>query len=83
MEKPSCSASAPTASRGHQDPRAHVNPLRTIGDYLIEALRGPGAVPRRDALARAAAGLRDVGIADAERRLASIRTSCPVACCSG
>jgi oligopeptide/dipeptide ABC transporter ATP-binding protein len=51
-----------------QDPRAHVNPVRRIGDFMTETLRLNG-VARGDAAARAARALRDVGIEDGERRL--------------
>ncbi|HVP01451.1 MAG TPA: ABC transporter ATP-binding protein [Solirubrobacteraceae bacterium] len=51
-----------------QDPRAHVNPVRRIGDFMTETLRLQG-VARGEAAARAARALRDVGIDDGERRL--------------
>jgi oligopeptide/dipeptide ABC transporter ATP-binding protein len=51
-----------------QDPRAHVNPVRRIGDFMTEALRLKG-VAAGEAAARAAQALRDVGIEDGERRL--------------
>jgi len=53
----------------YQDPRAHINPLRTIGDFLVEGLLEDGRARRRSARGRAVQALRDVGIADAERRL--------------
>src|SRR5439155_543904 len=43
-----------------QDPRAHVNPVRRIGDFMTETLRLKG-VTRAEAAARAARALRDVG----------------------
>ena len=52
-----------------QDPRAHVNPVRRIGDFMTETLRLNG-VARAEAVARAAQALRDVEIDDGERRLA-------------
>jgi len=51
-----------------QDPRAHVNPVRRIGDFMTETLRLKG-VADGEAAARAARALRDVGIEDGERRL--------------
>jgi oligopeptide/dipeptide ABC transporter ATP-binding protein len=51
-----------------QDPRAHINPVRTIGDFMTEALRTLGRVPAAAARRRAVAALADVGIADGERR---------------
>jgi oligopeptide/dipeptide ABC transporter ATP-binding protein len=52
-----------------QDPRAHINPTRKIGAFLIEALVGNRKVSKREALARAAKVLAEVGIDDPERRL--------------
>ena len=52
-----------------QDPRAHVNPVRTIGDFMAEALRTLHGVPPAEARRRAIAALADVGIDDGERRL--------------
>ncbi|MFJ8824183.1 ABC transporter ATP-binding protein [Streptomyces sp. NPDC102467] len=51
-----------------QDPRAHINPMRTVGDFLTEGLVARGTRPR-SATATVTALLRDVGIPDAERRL--------------
>ncbi|MFL5818913.1 MAG: ABC transporter ATP-binding protein [Conexibacter sp.] len=51
-----------------QDPRAHINPVRQIGDFMTEALR-LGGVSRADASRRAIAALADVGVKDGERRL--------------
>ncbi|MDQ4503389.1 ABC transporter ATP-binding protein [Sinomonas sp. ASV322] len=52
-----------------QDPRAHTNPVRRIGDFLTEAMRVNGRVPRREAERRAVELLAEVGIHDGERRL--------------
>jgi oligopeptide/dipeptide ABC transporter ATP-binding protein len=52
-----------------QDPRAHVNPVRSIGDFMTEALRTNQGVDRADARARAVQALADVGIPDGARRL--------------
>ena len=52
-----------------QDPRAHVNPVRRIGDFMTEALRTNLGVPAAEASRRAASMLGEVGIADGERRL--------------
>ncbi len=52
-----------------QDPRAHVNPVRRIGDFMTEALRTNLGVAGTDARRRAADMLGQVGIADGERRL--------------
>jgi oligopeptide/dipeptide ABC transporter ATP-binding protein len=51
-----------------QDPRAVVNPVRTVGDFLTEVLRDQGA-GRSEATRRAAAALSEVGVGDAMRRL--------------
>jgi oligopeptide/dipeptide ABC transporter ATP-binding protein len=52
-----------------QDPRAHINPVRSIGDFLTEALRTNRGTPRAEARQRAVDALRDVGIDDGERRM--------------
>jgi peptide/nickel transport system ATP-binding protein len=52
-----------------QDPRAHVNPVRRIGDFLTEALVTNAGVAPADAEGRVTGLLRDVGIDDAGRRL--------------
>src|ERR1700674_4117290 len=52
-----------------QDPRAHTNPVRRIGDFMTEALRTNAGVSTDDAARRAVALLKSVGIEDGERRL--------------
>ncbi|HXW47173.1 MAG TPA: ABC transporter ATP-binding protein [Streptosporangiaceae bacterium] len=52
-----------------QDPRAHVNPVRRIGDFMTEALRTNLGVPAADAQQRAADMLAQVGIDEPARRL--------------
>ncbi len=52
-----------------QDPRAHVNPVRRIGDFMTEALRTNLGVHAADANKRAIAMLDQVGIANGEKRL--------------
>ena len=52
-----------------QDPRAHINPTRRIGAFLIEALVRNRGVGRREAEARAVTVLTEVGIDDPARRL--------------
>ncbi|MDI2129751.1 ABC transporter ATP-binding protein [Yinghuangia seranimata] len=46
-----------------QDPRASVNPMRRVGDFLTEGLR-LGGMSKKDALARAEELLTEVGIRD-------------------
>jgi len=53
-----------------QDPRAHINPVHTIGDFLTEQLRILRHVDRRTASRGAIEQLDAVGIPDGERRLA-------------
>ncbi|HYF11856.1 MAG TPA: ABC transporter ATP-binding protein [Actinomycetota bacterium] len=48
-----------------QDPRAHTNPVRRIGDFLTESMRERGT-PAADADGRARALLHEVGLEDAE-----------------
>jgi oligopeptide/dipeptide ABC transporter ATP-binding protein len=52
-----------------QDPRAHTNPVRRIGDFMTEALHTNLGVGTQEASARAVALLKSVGIEDGERRL--------------
>jgi oligopeptide/dipeptide ABC transporter ATP-binding protein len=52
-----------------QDPRAHTNPVRRIGDFMTEALRTNSGVRMQEASRRAIALLKSVGIEDGERRL--------------
>ncbi|HEY7145449.1 MAG TPA: ABC transporter ATP-binding protein [Streptosporangiaceae bacterium] len=52
-----------------QDPRAHINPVRKIGDFLTEALVTNLRVPRAEAARRGIGMLTAVGIDDAPRRL--------------
>jgi oligopeptide/dipeptide ABC transporter ATP-binding protein len=52
-----------------QDPRAHTNPVRRVGDFMTEALRTNLAVPTAEASRRAAVMLAQVGIDDGARRL--------------
>src|SRR5580698_10636328 len=47
-----------------QDPRAHTNPVRRIGDFMTEALRSKG-VPQAEALERAVDTLEQVGVSRA------------------
>ncbi len=51
-----------------QDPRAAVNPVRRIGDYLTEGLRAAGT-PRGQARAEAVALLEKVGLRDPEKAM--------------
>ena len=50
----------------YQDPRAHVNTVHSIGDFLTEGVRDQGPRERREL---AISALRAVGIPDPERRL--------------
>jgi peptide/nickel transport system ATP-binding protein len=52
-----------------QDPRAHINPVRRIGDFMTEALRTNQPVPAAQARRLAVNMLTEVGIDDGERRL--------------
>jgi oligopeptide/dipeptide ABC transporter ATP-binding protein len=51
-----------------QDPRAHINPVRRIGDFMTEQMRS-AKLDRATATRRAVEQLRAVGIEDGERRL--------------
>ncbi|HEX6932664.1 MAG TPA: ABC transporter ATP-binding protein [Streptosporangiaceae bacterium] len=52
----------------YQDPRAHINPVHTNGDFLLEAMLAQGIKPAT-ARDRALDLLAQVGIADGGRRL--------------
>jgi oligopeptide/dipeptide ABC transporter ATP-binding protein len=52
-----------------QDPRAHTNPVRRIGDFMTEALRTNLGVPAAQAQARAVEMLTAVGIDQGAKRL--------------
>jgi oligopeptide/dipeptide ABC transporter ATP-binding protein len=52
-----------------QDPRAHINPVRRIGDFMTEALRTNQGVSGSEARRRCVELLGQVGIEDGERRL--------------
>ncbi|UOQ87610.1 ABC transporter ATP-binding protein [Agromyces endophyticus] len=53
-----------------QDPRASVNPVTTVGEYVTEGLRTTMGMPRAAAYARAEQLLGEVGIAEPAQRLA-------------
>lgn len=52
-----------------QDPRAHINPVHRVGDFLTEALRTTRNVGRAEAEERAVALLGEVGVRNAGDRL--------------
>ncbi len=52
-----------------QDPRAHTNPVRKIGDFLTEAMRVNLGMSADAARTRAVELLGEVGIADGARRM--------------
>ncbi|MFG2219254.1 ABC transporter ATP-binding protein [Streptomyces sp. NPDC048685] len=58
-----------TASMIFQDPRAGINPVRRIGDFLTESLRVSNGWDKGRANARAAELLAAVGLPDPERHL--------------
>jgi oligopeptide/dipeptide ABC transporter ATP-binding protein len=52
-----------------QDPRAHINPVHTVGDFLTEGLIATRGARRGQARDTAARLLAEVGIPDAGRRM--------------
>ena len=52
-----------------QDPRAHVNPVHSVGDFLTEALVRDRGLPRPEVEKRAIQILDEVGVRHPERRL--------------
>ncbi|MFD3515695.1 ABC transporter ATP-binding protein [Streptomyces sp. NPDC058657] len=59
---------ARTVAMVHQDPRAALNPVRRIGDFLLERLAGTG-LDKKAARTRAVELLAAVGLPDPERRV--------------
>ncbi len=57
-----------TAAMIFQDPRAAINPLRRVGDFLTESLRLNAGMPPADATGRAAELLEAVGLTAAALR---------------
>ena len=66
-----------------QDPRAGINPMRTIGDHLTESLRFCEGWDRARARDRAIELLAAVRLPSPEDHFASTRSSCRAGCCSG
>lgn len=64
-----CSYRSGSVSMIFQDPRAHTNPVRRVGDFLTEALRTNQGMKRAEADKRAIALLGNVGIPDGARRM--------------
>ncbi|MFF8841265.1 ABC transporter ATP-binding protein [Streptomyces sp. NPDC015127] len=60
---------ARTVAMVHQDPRSALNPVRRIGDFLVERLVRTGDTDKRAARARAVELLDTVGLSDPERRV--------------
>lgn len=52
-----------------QDPKAHINPVRSTGDFLTEALRTNLGLSRDEATARILDALSEIGVTRAEARL--------------
>ncbi len=52
-----------------QDPRAHTNPVRKVGDFMTEAMRAKGGTSRAAATLAAERMLGEVGIPQPARRL--------------
>jgi ABC-type dipeptide/oligopeptide/nickel transport system ATPase component len=52
-----------------QDPRAHINPVHRVDDFLTEALRTTRGVSRADAEDRAVTLLGEVGVRNAGQRM--------------
>ena len=55
----------------YQDPMSALNPVQTIGDQIVEAIRIHADLSAREARDRAAALLSDVGLQDPLRRMKS------------
>lgn len=55
----------------YQDPRSSVNPVHTVGDFLVEALRVNRRVSRIEARQKAHDVCREVGLNDPEHQLSA------------
>lgn len=53
----------------HQDPRAHTNPLHTVGDFIIEGVVSAKLMSVAEATELAVHLLSEVGVADGARRM--------------
>ncbi|MFE4675542.1 ABC transporter ATP-binding protein [Streptomyces sp. NPDC056723] len=53
----------------HQDPRAHTNPMRTIGDFLVEGVVASKLLGPQEARQHACEIMASIGITDPEHRL--------------
>lgn len=52
-----------------QDPRAHINAVRTVGDFLTEALISTQSMNSKEAVQRVTGLLDEVGVSRAQQRL--------------
>ena len=66
-----------------QEPMSSLNPVHSIGNQIVEALRVHRGLRKRQALARTIEMLRLVGFRWRNSGCSTIRTSSPVACGSG
>ena len=71
MNLPLAGRRASRAASVFQDPRAHTNPLRTVGDFLTEGLRRNQGLPKSASRDRACQLLHAVGVEDPRGRMAS------------
>ncbi|UIX28776.1 ABC transporter ATP-binding protein [Streptomyces sp. GQFP] len=60
---------ARTVAMVHQDPRSALNPVRRVGDFLVERLLATGQLDKRAARLRAVELLDAVGLPDPEQRI--------------
>jgi len=65
-----------------QDPRAHINPVRRIGDFMTEALRTNAGVPARQAKRRSVELLARVGVGARQRKPFAHRFPGAASCCA-
>ena len=72
-----------TAGMIFQDPLSSLNPVNTVGDQVVEAIRLHSSVRRTDARREAIDRLAQVGIPDAAAGSRTTRTSSAAACASG
>ncbi len=66
-----------------QNPRAALNPIRTVGLQLADALRAHRTLSDKEAREKALELLKTVLIREPESGSTPIRMNCPAACASG
>jgi ABC-type dipeptide/oligopeptide/nickel transport system ATPase component len=67
----------------HQDPRSHINPVRTVGDYLLEGVIRARGWDRKRATEVGISTLSELGIPNPQGRMNQYPHELSGGCCSG